>query len=92
MKVRNGFVSNSSTSSFVVVGFDIEDEEQRHYEDEIDEHEVYGDMKVHDLDGSYMVAESLDGETLEDITRHFNDIQERFPTKKIVLGSYAEYG
>lgn len=29
MKIRNGFVSNSSTSSFVVVGFKISPEEYR---------------------------------------------------------------
>jgi len=27
MKIRNGFVSNSSTSSFVVIGFDIKEED-----------------------------------------------------------------
>ena len=43
MKVRSGFVSNSSSSSFVLVGLDLTGEMEP---DELEEHEQYDDDKM----------------------------------------------
>jgi hypothetical protein len=40
MKIRNGFVSNSSSSSFVLVGFIPTDEEMEKYEEIFEDYDV----------------------------------------------------
>ena len=63
MKVRNGFVSNSSTSSFVVVGFKISPEEYRKRINEAGA--TYEDAVYLDSSG-YLVGEVIsNGEELD---------------------------
>jgi len=68
MKIRNGFVSNSSSSSFIALGFSIEAEEKPYKEilialgsseEEIDKL-IKEEKEKYDWDEEFMVREALD--------------------------------
>jgi hypothetical protein len=59
MKVRTGFVSNSSTSSYVIVGF-LANDSWKYFPSEEEQDDAYsnGNM-IYDDDGGYMIGETI---------------------------------
>lgn len=59
MKIRNGFVSNSSSSSFVVIGYgyDSDKELRNQFSNEVELNKFYDDMDNHGL----IYSDEIDG-------------------------------
>ena len=76
MKVRDGFVSNSSSSSFLVFARDVIKEPQLVL-DYIESHEsCVGMLKLHDLYGSYVGYFDIEGVLRRAILEHRDDLEE----------------
>lgn len=76
MKIRDGFVSNSSSSSFLVFARDIIKEPQPVL-DYIESHEsCVGMVKLHDLYGSYVSYFDIEGVLRRAILEHREDLEE----------------
>jgi hypothetical protein len=75
MKIRNGFVSNSSSSSFVILGVKQSDFD---YEMESKLPEGIEVLYLEDSDCEYVVGSIIsDDEYLEESVTTFNDLQKR---------------
>ena len=73
MKIRNGFVSNSSSSSFIAKGFVLDRKEYKKYEEEIakafnitwetegfDDYEIYDNRKEAIYNSELFIAENIE--------------------------------
>lgn len=88
MKIRNGFVSNSSSSSFIAKGFVLDREEYKKYEEEIakafnitwetegfDDYEIYDNRKEALNNSELFIAEN---------------IEDGAPKDKVIIGETIE--
>ena len=89
MKIRRGFVSNSSTSSFLIFGVFLEDSELEEYfgikrdeDDELDYDQI--DQLVSDLNMEYHCPEGYDGYYIGDSLRECREDQTMGDFKKEV--------
>jgi hypothetical protein len=76
MKIRNGFVSNSSTSSFVLIGFKISNEEANGFYEDDDRDDSITVVDTGDKDSyyaGYEIANSHDEEYLDDTVTSFSE-------------------
>ena len=56
MKERNGWVSNSSSSSFVIAGYSLSDEQQEELLEKLDYEDLYDYVDANDAD-NYLVSD-----------------------------------
>ena len=87
MKIRNGFVSNSSTSSFIIAGFDATEEE---FQKMVEQHDIrIGQLELEYDDNLQMIYTSLvsfeysDKLDLMKMVEDFNKMKLAFPEKEI---------
>jgi hypothetical protein len=92
MKIRTGFVSNSSSSSFCIVGFKISKDEWA--SDEYDEYQEFDHNR-----GEYIIGKSVasideyDYEEIliEDFIKAYTKVKVKYPDKDIKLYSGVIY-
>ena len=90
MKIRTGFVSNSSSSSFCIIGFEAIDMEED-YEERFYIHEL-GSGKI--IVGEKLIRASeydFDSIPFSDVVKAYTKIKVRFPDKDIRIFAGSDY-
>lgn len=92
MKIRTGFVSNSSSSSFIVVGFKVPQSESEKYEDDVyDTDEENNECIVGE--GIIRFSEcEIDDAPFENIIKAYTKMKAKYPDQEIKIIGGSIYG